>query len=496
MIQKRTQAKWNEKLIMDKGFAGRRTHIPHKLDIPSIKIPDNLKRGKIAALPEISELELVRHVIRLSQMNHGVDVGEYPLGSCTMKYNPKVNERIARFEQFTELHPDTPDQFMQGSIEVIFRLQEAIKVLTGFAGVTVQPVAGAQGEYVGMLTARAYHEERGDNKRTTVLVPDSAHGTNPASAAMAGYKVIELPSTPEGFVDLDGLEAALDDSIAAFMITNPNTLGLFEPNILKIAEMVHNAGALMYLDGANFNGIMGMVKATDMGFDIMHLNLHKTFAGPHGGGGPGSGPVGVVEKLVKYLPKPMAAYDKEKDHYYFDFDLPHSIGRLHAYYGNFGVLVRALAYIYRNGGEGLRKVCESAVLNANYLMEKVKEIKGFTVPKSENLPRKHEFIASPVHMMQETGISANDIAKALLDYGIHSPTIYFPLIVHEAMMFEPTEGETKSNLDHMVGALKEISELAYSDSEKVHQMPLLTGSSRLDEFNLAKNPVLSKKSDE
>ncbi len=494
MKNKRIQAKWNEKLIMDKGAPGRRAHIPMQLDIPSVEVPDKYKRISPAKLPEVSELELVRHVVRLSQMNHGVDVGEYPLGSCTMKYNPKVNERIARFEQFTELHPDTPDQFMQGSIQVIYELQEAIKKITGFTGVTVQPVAGAQGEYVGMLIAQAYHNERKDNKRTTVLVPDSAHGTNPASAAMAGYKVIELPSTSEGFVDLEVLEAALDDTVAAFMITNPNTLGLFEPNILKISELVHKAGALMYLDGANFNGIIGMVTATSMGFDIMHLNLHKTFSSPHGGGGPGSGPVGVVDKLVKYLPSPMAVYDKEKDHYSFDFDLPHSIGRLHGYYGNFAVNLRSLAYIYRNGGEGLKKVCEAAVLNANYLMEKVREIKGFTVPKSEKVPRKHEFIASPYRMMQETGISANDIAKAMLDYGVHSPTIYFPLIVHEAMMFEPTEGETRTNLDHMVLALKEISDLAYEDPDAVHRMPLLTGSSRLDEFSLAKNPVLSKKS--
>ncbi|MCY3411292.1 MAG: aminomethyl-transferring glycine dehydrogenase subunit GcvPB [Candidatus Heimdallarchaeota archaeon] len=495
-MKKRVQAQWNEDLIMKKGYKGRRAHIPAQVDVPKVSVPENWQRKKPANLPEVSELELVRHVVRLSQMNHGVDVGEYPLGSCTMKYNPKVNERIVRFGQFAEIHPDTPEELMQGSIEVIYRLQEAIKGMTGFEGVTVQPTAGAQGEFLGMLIAQAYHADNGDTKRNTVLVPDSAHGTNPASAAMAGYKVIELPSTPEGFVDLEMLEAALDDTIAAFMITNPNTLGLFEPQILKISEMVHNAGALMYLDGANFNGIVGVVKPTDMGFDIMHLNMHKTFSGPHGGGGPGCGPVGVVGHLAKYLPKPLAQYDADKDYYYLDYDMPSSIGKLHGYFGNFGIILRTLAYIYRNGGEGVREFCYSAVLNANYLMEKVKEIKGFSVPKSKDMPRKHEFIASPVKMMQDTGVTAGDIAKAMLDYGIHAPTIYFPLIVHEAMMFEPTEAETRTSLDNMAEALQEISDLAYSNPDEVHKMPRLTGRGRLDELSLAKNPVLSKKSDD
>ncbi|MFV2015627.1 MAG: aminomethyl-transferring glycine dehydrogenase subunit GcvPB, partial [Candidatus Heimdallarchaeota archaeon] len=382
---------------------------------------------------------------------------------------------------------------MQGTIEIIYRLQEAIKGITGLSGATVQPAAGAQGEYVGLLIASAYFNKMGDLKRNKILIPDSAHGTNPASAAMAGFKVVEIPSNNEGFVDLDALDAALDDTVAVFMITNPNTLGLFEPNILNINRMVHEVGGLMYLDGANFNGIVGIIKPVHMGFDIMHLNMHKTFSGPHGGGGPGCGPVAVTKELEKFLPFPLASYNSEEEEYYFDYDRPESIGRVHTYYGNFGIILRTVAFIYRNGGPGIREMCKSAVLNANYLMYKFKDIRGFSVPFSENIPRKHEFIASPLSMMRETGVNAGDIAKALLDYGIHSPTVYFPLIVKEALMIEPTEGETKYNLDRIASAFKEISDLAYSDPEKVKHAPYLTSRSRLDEFNLAKNPVLSER---
>jgi len=493
MVEKRQQAHWQEKLIMDKGRPGRRAHIPDQLDIPHASIPTTWQRQQPAALPEVSELELVRHVVRLSQMNHGVDVGPYPLGSCTMKYNPKVNERIARFDAFAMMHPDTPDIAQQGNIEVLYRLQEVLKTITGFGGVTVQPAAGAQGEYVGMLISRAYHADRGDHQRTKVLIPDSAHGTNPASAAMAGYKVVELPSTENGYVDLEALAAALDDTVAAFMITNPNTLGIFEPQIKEISKMVHDAGALMYLDGANFNGVVGMVRSADMDFDIQHFNLHKTFSGPHGGGGPGCGPVGVADHLVDFLPTPLAAYDPDKDLYYFDYDRPKSIGRVHGYHGNFGIAIRALAYIYRNGGIGLRKMCQAAVLNANYLMEKVKQIKGYVVPKATGIPRKHEFIASPVPLMNDTGVTAGDIAKAILDYGIHSPTVYFPLIIKEALLIEPTEAENRDSLDDIVDALREIAEQAYADADSIHAMPKLTSRGRLDEYELAKNPVLSQR---
>ncbi|MHA2251225.1 MAG: aminomethyl-transferring glycine dehydrogenase subunit GcvPB [Candidatus Kariarchaeaceae archaeon] len=488
---KRHQARWDEKLIMHKGSLGRRAHIPEPVDVPSYAIPEAWNRKESADLPEVSELELVRHVVRLSQMNHGVDVGEYPLGSCTMKYNPKINERIAGF--FGSMHPDTPESAMQGSIEVIYRMQEVLKSITGFSGVTLQPAAGAHGEYIGILIARAFHEFNQEFKRNKILVPDSAHGTNPASAAMAGYKVVEIPSTSEGYVDLEALDAALDETVAAFMITNPNTLGLFETQILKISKMVHNVGALMYLDGANFNGIMGVIRPVDMGFDIMHVNVHKTLSTPHGGGGPGAGPVGVVEKLVKFLPKPIAVYDSINDFYSLDFNRPHSIGRVHTYFGNFGILLRGLAYVYRNGGIGLSTACQSAVLNANYMMHKMKYIKGFSIPRGKEVPCKHEFVSSANRLLKETGVSAGDVGKALLDYGIHAPTVYFPLIIKEALMIEPTEAEGRDNLDKMIDAFKEISDLAHKDAEEVHKMPKLTSKGRLDEFTLVKKLTLSEK---
>ncbi|MHA2169384.1 MAG: aminomethyl-transferring glycine dehydrogenase subunit GcvPB [Candidatus Kariarchaeaceae archaeon] len=491
-MNKRQQAAWNEDLIMKKGYPGRRAHIPEPVDVPFVDIPNEWKRKSPAELPEVSELELVRHVVRLSQMNHGVDVGEYPLGSCTMKYNPKISNKVAGL--FSSIHPDTPEIAMQGTIEVIYRLQEALKEITGFSGVTVQPAAGAQGEYVGVLMARAYHRDRGDSNRTKVLVPDSAHGTNPASAAMAGCKVVEIPSTNEGYVDLEALKATLDETVAAFMITNPNTLGLFEQHIVEISQMVHDAGALMYLDGANFNGIMGIVRPVDMGFDIMHINMHKTFAGPHGGGGPGCGPVGVVESLVPYLPHPIAEYDAETDLFSLNNDLPKSIGRVHTYNGNFGIIIRTLAYIYRNGGEGIRATCQAAVLNANYLMHTIGKIPGISIPKKpKGIPCKHEFVASAAPLLRDTGVSAGDIGKALLDYGIHAPTVYFPLIIKEALMIEPTEAEGRDNLDKITTAFEEIADLAFQNSEKVHNMPTYTAKGRLDEFALAKNPVLSEK---
>ncbi len=494
-MNKVQQAKWDEPLIMDKGYPGRRAHIPEFFEYNS-KLPNEWKRKKNAELPEVSELELIRHVIRLSQMNHGVDVGEYPLGSCTMKYNPKINELIAKLPGFTTIHPDMPESEIQGIIEVIYKLQEALKKITGFSGVTLQPAAGAQGEFVGMLIAKKYFETLGDYDRKNVIVPDSAHGTNPASASMAGFKVIEIPSTDDGYVDIEALKSVLNKNTAVFMITNPSTLGIFEKNILEIEKLVHEVGALMYLDGANFNGIAGIVRPIDMGFDIMHFNLHKTFASPHGGGGPGCGPVGVTNKLINFLPIPIAEYDKEKKKYYFNYNIPNTIGKVHGYYGNFGVMLRSLAYIYRNNGDGIKEFVTSAVLNANYLMDKVSKIRGFAIPKAKNIPRKHEFIASPVPMMRDTGINAGDIAKAMLDYGIHSPTIYFPLIVKEAMMFEPTEAETKTNLDHIIAVLQEISDLAYSNSELLHNMPSNTSIGRLDEYSLAKNPILSKKLEE
>lgn len=493
-IKKRIQAKWNEPLIMDKGGNGRRAYIPEPINIPQVDIPSQWRRKKRVNLPEVSELELVRHVIRLSQMIHSVDIGPYPLGSCTMKYNPKVNERIARFEEFAMMHPETPDEYQQGTIEVNYRLQEALEKLTGFDKVTVQPVGGAQGEYTGVLVMRAYHLSRGDTKRSSIIIPDSAHGTNPASAAMAGYKVIEIPTNEHGNVDFEALEAVLDETIAGIMLTNPNTLGIFERDIVKINEMVHAVGGISYMDGANYNGIVGVTRPADMGYDIMHMNLHKTFTGPHGGGGPGSGPVGVVEKLAKFLPSPLAARDREKNTYYWDYSHAEtSIGRLHGYNGNFGINLRALAYIYRNGGIGLRTVCETAVLHANYLMHKVRKIKGLVTPRIGEMPCKHEFIASAAPMLADTHVSANDIGKAMLDYGVHAPTVYFPLIIREALLIEPTESETKNALDEIVEVLQKISDDAYQDAKLVTEAPFTTSSGRLDEMALAKNPILSQK---
>ncbi len=491
MIHKRTQAKWEEPLILNKGGAGRRAYIPESVNLPKETIPDEWIRKSPLELPQVSELELVRHVVRLSQMIHGVDVGPYPLGSCTMKYNPKINERIARFPGFADMHPQAPEQSIQGTLEVFFWLQETLKKLTGFDAVTIQPPGGASGEFTGVLVIKAYHEARNDTKRDTIIIPDSAHGTNPASAAMAGFKVIEIPSTEDGYVDLEALKSVLTENIAGFMITNPNTLGLFEPNIQEICKMVHDVGGLNYLDGANFNGIVGVIKPAKMGFDVMHMNLHKTFTGPHGGGGPGSGPVAVSEKLRKYLPVPIAA--KKDQTFYWDFsNKKTSIGKVHGYNGNFGIALRALLYILRNGGPGLRKTCETAVLNANYLLHHVRQINGLTIPKGKNVPCKHEFVASASKLLKETGVSTNDIAKAMLDYGVHSPTVYFPLIIKEALMIEPTESESKQSLDLIADVFKEITKLAYSDPDSVKNSPHLTSTGRLDEVTLAKKPVLSQ----
>ena len=494
-IKKQVQAKWREDLIFHKGGVGRRTYIPEPVNLPQAELPEAWIRKSELNLPEVSELELVRHVIRLSQMSYAVDTGTYPLGSCTMKYNPKVNERIARFEEFLLMHPDAPESIQQGSLEITYRLQEALKKITGFSNFSVQPAGGAQGEYTGALMMTAYFTEKQDFGRKKILIPDSAHGTNPATATMAGFQAVQIPSNEQGTVDINALRETLDASVAGIMLTNPNTLGIFETEILEINRMIHSVGALSYMDGANFNGIMGIAKPAEMGFDIMHLNLHKTFTGPHGGGGPGSGPVGVIPMLEKFLPTPLANYDEKKDEYFWDTThLETSIGKVHGYNGNFGINLRALAYIYRNGGEGLRAVCLSAVLNANYLLHKIKSVKGLNVPKLQELqPCKHEFVASAKTLVKDTTISALDIAKAMLDYGIHSPTIYFPLIIKEALMIEPTESETYQELNRLYKIIKQICEDAYIDSSKFLKLPSNTSSGRIDEASLAKNPILSAK---
>ena len=432
------------------------------------------------ALPELSEGELVRHYTALSTRNHGVDSGFYPLGSCTMKYNPKVNEELARLPGFAFLHPCQPEESVQGALELLYRAEACLAEITGMKRVTFQPAAGAHGELTGMLIVRAYHRSRNDHRKT-VLVPDSAHGTNPASAAMAGFEVKEIPSDERGLVDLKALRAALDGDVAALMLTNPNTLGFFEEDILEIAEAVHEAGGLLYYDGANLNAIMGHARPGDMGFDLVHLNLHKTFATPHGGGGPGSGPVGVREHLVPFLPVPLV--ERGEKGYYWKEDLPLSIGRVHGFYGNFAVVVKAYAYIMMMGAEGLRQAAADAVLNANYLMERLK--KSYDLPYDRRC--KHEFVLS-ARRQKKMGVTARDIAKALLDYGFHPPTVYFPLIVEEALMVEPTETESKATLDRFAEAMEEIARLAEEDPKRLTSAPHTTPVGRLDEVRAARHP--------
>ncbi len=488
------QARWDEPLITELINTGKRCYIPKRFQYDKdIAIPDNLLRKTELRLPEVSELELVRHVVRLSQMNYGVDLGPVPLGSCTMKYNPKVNETLVRYPEFSMQHPLQPEETVQGTLKAMYLLGEALKSLTGFTGITLQPAAGAHGEFTGVLLIRAYHMLNGETKRDEMLIPDSAHGTNPASSVMAGFKAIEIPSDEKGRIDLEALESALSERTAGMMITNPNTLGIFESNIMDINKKIHDAGGLVYLDGANFNGIMGVAKPADMGFDVMHINLHKTFATPHGGGGPGSGVVLVNDKLKQFLPTPIISYDKEKDKYYFDYNISHSIGHVHGYHGNIAVILRALAYIARMGGEGLREACLTAVTNANYLMHKVMHEDGLELPQDPSIPRKHEFVVSASPLLRETGVSALDIAKRLLDYKLHAPTIYFPLIVHEALMIEPTETEPLSILNEMADAIKNILKEAKENPELLHEAPHTVAGYRLDEATLAKHPILSAK---
>lgn len=442
-------------------------------------IPKNLKRENLPALPELSECQVVRHFTRLSQMNFGIDSGIYPLGSCTMKYNPKVLEEIAGYDGVKDLHPYQSEETIQGSLQIMFELQEMLKVIAGVDAVTLQPSAGAHGELLGMLIARAYHELNNE-QRNEAIIPDTAHGTNPASASMAGFDVIEIPSR-DGCVDLDALETVLSDQSAIFILTNPNTLGIFESEILEISEIVHEHGALLYYDGANLNSIMGKARPGDMNFDIVHLNLHKTFATPHGGGGPGSGPIGVKSYLEKFLPVPTIEFDGKK--YYLNYDRPYSVGKIKSFYGNFAVLIKAYAYIKMMGRDGLKNASEIAVLNANYLKEKLKDY--YELP-FKNL-RKHEFVLSASDL-KEKGIKARDVAKRLLDYGIHAPTIYFPSLVEEALMIEPTETESKEELDRFIDAMISI---AKEETVVIKSAPHNTSVARVDEVHAVRNLVLT-----
>ena len=471
-------------LLFELGKPGRKAIDLPACDVPLAAdlLPAKYLRTAKAALPEVSQLELMRHYTQLSNRNFGVDTGFYPLGSCTMKYNPKVNEDIARYPGLALLHPLQSADTVQGAMEVLFKMEESLAEIAGMAGVTLQPVAGAHGELTGLKLIRAYHRDRGDLARTKVIVPDSAHGTNPASAAMCGMEAVEIKSEADGSIDLEALKAAVGPDTAALMLTNPSTLGLFESKIEAIAKIVHDAGGLLYYDGANSNAIMGIVRPGDMGFDVVHLNLHKTFATPHGGGGPGSGPIGVKERLLPFLPDPHV--EKQGDKYVWAKSAK-SIGKVHAFHGNFGVIVRAYAYILTMGAAGLRQTSEDAVLNANYCKKMLSE--AFDSPFDRFCM--HECVLTS-KKQQEHDIHTLDIAKRLLDYGYHPPTIYFPLIVEEALMIEPTESESKETLDGFIDAMKKIAQEAAENPEIVHTAPHNTIVSRLDETLAARKPVV------
>ncbi|MCG8514981.1 MAG: aminomethyl-transferring glycine dehydrogenase subunit GcvPB [Halanaerobiales bacterium] len=473
-------------LIRDYGSPGRKGYSLPELDIPAGELSDyldqSLIREKPAGLPEVSEVDVVRHFTGLSQMNYGVDSGIYPLGSCTMKYNPKINEDIARLEKLSQLHPYQEEEQVQGSLELLYELKEYLAEISGMDQVSLQPASGSHGELTGLMIIKKYFAERGE-QRTKVIVPDSAHGTNPASAAMAGFQVVEIESNQKGMIDLAALRAAVDQEVAALMLTNPNTLGIFEKDILEIAEIVHQAGGLLYYDGANMNAIMGYVRPGDMNFDVLHFNLHKTFSTPHGGGGPGAGPVGVKEFLSPYLPVPVLSKDQAR--YYWDYNRPLSLGKVHAFYGNYGVMLKAYAYIRALGASGLKEATEHAVLNANYMKARLKD--QFELPYQEN--SLHEFVLSGIRQ-KEKGVSTLNIAKRLLDYQQYAPTIYFPLVVKEALMIEPTETENIKTLDKFVETMKNISREIEEKPQLVKNAPHHTPVRKLDDVAAARNPDL------
>ena len=480
-------------LIFSKGKPGRKGSTLPKFDVPQADaIPAKLKRKKPVALPEVSELESIRHFLGLSRKNMGLDTNFYPLGSCTMKYNPKFHERIVRLSGFADLHPLLPQlrhggALTQGALAVIHESERILSKLLGFSQFTMQPMAGAHGELTGVMLIAAYHKSRKDDKRKVMLIPDAAHGTNPASAAMAGFTTREIPSDADGDVDMEALKAALGPDVAGIMLTCPNTLGLFDPNVDKICELVHGAGGLCYCDGANLNAIIGRIRPGDIGFDVMHVNLHKTFATPHGGGGPGSGPVGVGEILVPFLP--ISRIVKRADGTYaLEYDHPSSIGYIAPFYGNFGIILRAFAYMLTLGREGFVRVSENAVLNANYVRSKLVDY------YRQKYPRvcMHECVFSAT-AQAEKGVHALDIAKSLIDRGFHPPTMYFPLIAPEALMIEPTETESKDMLDAFIAEMIDLAKLAESDPEKLKLAPISTPVGRLDETLAARKPDLSAK---
>jgi glycine dehydrogenase subunit 2 len=477
-----------EKTIYDLSSPGRTGVRFPKPDVPYAPLPDGLVRDDLN-FPEVSEVDVVRHFTHLSHLNYSIDEGIYPLGSCTMKYNPRVNEETARLPGFAYTHPFQPIETVQGNLLIMYQLQEWLKEISGFEAVSLQPAAGAQGEYTGVLIIRAYHHERGDTRRTRIVVPDSAHGTNPASSAMSGFEVVTVKSDKDGNIDVDALRPLCDERLAGIMITNPNTLGLFDCNILTVIEMVHQAGGLVYGDGANLNALLGIARPGDMGIDVMHFNLHKTFSTPHGGGGPGSGPVGVSKRLADFLPSPIVGILEEGDDDtapLYGFITPtHSIGRMKSFYGQFGMIVRAYTYIAMNGADGLRQVGEHAVLNANYLLARLKG--AYHLPYDRTCM--HECVFEG-QWPDAPDIHALDIAKRLMDNDFHPPTNYFPLIVHEAIMIEPTETESKQTLDAFADAMVKIAEEAHTQPALLHEAPHNTPVSRLDEVKAARDLVL------
>jgi len=474
-----------DKLIFELSSEGKKAYRLPACDVEEkAALPEHLQRKSELVLPQVTEPEVVRHYTQLSMKNYGLDGGFYPLGSCTMKYNPKINEDAAAMTGFRDLHPYQPETTFQGALQLMYELDGMLSEITGMEKFSLQPAAGAHGELTGLMIFKAYHENRGDTKRKKIIVPDSSHGTNPASAAEAGFEIIEIKSAADGTVDLDALKAALSDEVAGLMLTNPNTLGLFESNIKEIADLVHQVGGLLYYDGANMNAIMGITRPGDMGFDVVHLNLHKTFSTPHGGGGPGAGPVGVAKRLVEFLPQPTV--EKRDDGTYFlKADQPLSIGKVRSFYGSFGILVRAYCYIKSMGTEGLKEASQVAVLNANYLKEKLKAHYGLPFDRI----CMHEFVLSGLKE-KASDIATLDVAKRLIDLGYHPPTIYFPLIVDNALMIEPTETESVETMDRFAEAMIRIAEEAKSKPELLKESPTMTPVRRLDEVTAARKPKL------
>lgn len=476
-----------DKMIFEISTPGRKAYSLPELDVKEVKldkvIPNKFLRTEDVNFPEVSEIDVIRHYTNLSHMNYGVDTGFYPLGSCTMKYNPKLNEDGAGIASMSRLHPYQPESTVQGSLEMMYKLDEMLSEISGMDRTTLQPAAGAHGELTGLMLIRAYHDDRGDKKRTKIIVPDSSHGTNPATVAVGGYDVVEIASNRDGSVNLDALKEALSDEVAGLMLTNPSTLGLFETHIKEIADLVHEAGGLLYYDGANMNAVMSKCRPGDMGFDVMHYNLHKTMSTPHGGGGPGSGPVGVKDILVPYLPVPVI--EKSNDSYIMDYDKAKTIGKVKGFYGNYGIFLRAYTYIQTLGFDGIKEVSEMAVLNANYMMNKLKI--NYNLPMDQICM--HEFVLAGLKGVNHE-VSTLDVAKRLLDYGVHPPTVYFPLIVDEAIMIEPTETESKQTLDEFIEIMNKIAAEAKEDPSILRNAPYTTPIKRVDEARAARNLIV------